>query len=387
MTYNITVPSQQVRLVTAAGVITHVITDNIIVVKKTTGAPTTVNLIASPKTGQTVTVKDGNGDAATNNITISPNTGTIDGATGVVLRGNYAEVVLVYNSIEWSVTSSNLISIVSVPPQAAAVGYNTLTFGPNIIIGTGAFTGGANWQHVSGASFVQNTDGSLTMSGQPSGASNFQFFTANAGSGGNFTGRTFGGGAYIEAIVSIGGGTPQVTAAGWPSFWSEDVEMQSGNTSAHWSGQATGYNNWCEVDFFELNSGATAEGVAYHNWYGTLPSPPKADLNVHSPISFGTPAPNLALPHKYGYLWVMATSTTQGFWKIYFDDVLISTSVGWDLYNPALAPPPAGTNIGSVLDTRHLLLIMGTSPTNPMTVNSVKIWQASNATNDFRSVS
>lgn len=95
-----------VRVVTAAGAITHVSTDNIIVVNKTVGAATTVNLMASPTTGQTVTIKDGKGDALNNNITIVPNAGTVDGATNVVLQANYVEVVLFYNGTEWSVAST-----------------------------------------------------------------------------------------------------------------------------------------------------------------------------------------------------------------------------------------------------------------------------------------
>ena len=92
---------QAVRVVTAAGAVTQLSTDDVIVVNKTSGAATTVNLIASPVTGDSLVIKDGKGDSATNNITIVPNAGTIDGASSLVLATNYAAVNLCYDGTIW----------------------------------------------------------------------------------------------------------------------------------------------------------------------------------------------------------------------------------------------------------------------------------------------
>ena len=74
-----TVPLQ--RIVTAAGNITVGSTDNIILVNKASGAPTSIILpTAFARGGIPITVKDAKGDANTNTITFVPNGAeTIDG--------------------------------------------------------------------------------------------------------------------------------------------------------------------------------------------------------------------------------------------------------------------------------------------------------------------
>lgn len=92
-----------VRVVTAAGAVTVAVTDQVVVVNKTTGAATTVNLPAAPRTGQQFKIKDGKGDAATNNITITPAAGNIDGAATKVISTNYGAATVVYNGSQWNV--------------------------------------------------------------------------------------------------------------------------------------------------------------------------------------------------------------------------------------------------------------------------------------------
>lgn len=91
------------RVVTAAGAVTIVASDDLVVINKTVGAATTVNLPSSPTAGDKYTIKDGKGDAATNNITIFPASGTIDGASTFVIGSNYGAAVFQYNGVEWSV--------------------------------------------------------------------------------------------------------------------------------------------------------------------------------------------------------------------------------------------------------------------------------------------
>jgi hypothetical protein len=91
-----------VRVITAAGGVAATGTDNVIVLKKTTGAATTVTLPASPVTGFELTIKDGKGDAGTNFITITPNAGTIDGAANIILSTNYASVSLLFDGSNWA---------------------------------------------------------------------------------------------------------------------------------------------------------------------------------------------------------------------------------------------------------------------------------------------
>lgn len=97
---NKTIPT--IRVVTAAGAVTVVTTDNIIVVNKTVGAATTVNLPAGT-TSQMYVIKDGKGDAWTNAITITPAAGTIDGVATFSINAAYGGVLVVYNGTEWNV--------------------------------------------------------------------------------------------------------------------------------------------------------------------------------------------------------------------------------------------------------------------------------------------
>jgi len=95
--------TRTVRVVTAAGAITVVTTDDIVIVNKTTGAASAVSLPAAPATGESYTIKDGKGDAATNNITISPAAGNIDGGGTYVMDGPYQATTFIYNGTEWNV--------------------------------------------------------------------------------------------------------------------------------------------------------------------------------------------------------------------------------------------------------------------------------------------
>lgn len=84
------------RVVTAAGAITALSTDDIIIVKKTVGAATTVNVNWADR-NRPLTIVDGLGDANTNNITIVPTTGQTQYAianNSVIIDGNGGSVTL-----------------------------------------------------------------------------------------------------------------------------------------------------------------------------------------------------------------------------------------------------------------------------------------------------
>ena len=81
-------------------------------------------------------------------------------------------------------------------------------------------------------------------------------------------------------------------------------------------------------------------------------------------------------------MWVPATSTTQGYVKFFCDDVEIGGTALWNTYSATEPLPPSGADIGNVLDTLHLFLILGSYSTSyPATVTSVQVWQASGADN------
>lgn len=93
---------KEVRVITASGGATALITDEIIVINKTPDATTTVTLMANPDIGKIIRIKDGKGTAGSFNITTSGNGKNIDGAATLVISTNYGSHTLVYNGTQWN---------------------------------------------------------------------------------------------------------------------------------------------------------------------------------------------------------------------------------------------------------------------------------------------
>ena len=106
----------------------------------------------------------------------------------------------------------------SVPVVAAAVGYNTETFGL-------AVTLGSNWLLWTDAANVkQNSDGSVTIAGGGNGY-NAQIATATPNGSGSLNGGVFGGGGYFEATLSFVPFLLLIMVQ--PLFWLNDIENQT----------------------------------------------------------------------------------------------------------------------------------------------------------------
>jgi hypothetical protein len=151
--------------------------------------------------------------------------------------------------------------------------------------------------------------------------------------------------------------------------------------ATQWPGQASNYGDWIETDFLEYNNGASNKyGNTIHNWYGVIGS--GKDVNPNFP-SITVPAGfDWAKPHKYGFLWVPATATTKGYATSYLDDEQVGATAVWNCYDATNPPPPLnGINAYSILDKYHLALILSTGTNNPMTVQTVEVWQANTNNN------
>jgi hypothetical protein len=247
-----------------------------------------------------------------------------------------------------------------------------MTFGPDVVMDK-------TWRMWTDAAAVQqNSDGSVVIRGGGNGY-NAQIATATPNADGTYTGTAFGGGGYFEATISFVGAP--VMNGGWPSFWANDIENQinerTGNGVSQWQGQPQGFVNNIEVDFLECMTGSGSYGIAMHNWYGFQSSIQSVNSgNVSgSPVSLpaGT---DTSKPHKYGFLWVPASGSAKGTGQFFFDGKQVGNTISWNQYNPNTPPPPVvGDTAFSVLDSRNLYLILGTGPSNPMTVSSVTAWQ------------
>ena len=334
---------------------------------------------------------------STTQITVTWQPPTTGGPVGGAV-GGYQVFYRQTGSGTWISVGS--LSTGSAPSPAAAVGYNTQTFGPATTLAANPTLplAGANWAPFTffGVPWMNivvttNADGSLTMTtGNMGDSYGGQLCTAvyDATQTDYFRGVAFGGGAFFEATISFTG-TPNITGV---SFWANDIESMAGGsegdlTRRQWPSQAAGYGDWIELDFPEFDTGsATQYGQGIHNFYGTAGSP--QDVNTGSYPGFVSPitvpgGTDFSQPHKYGFLWVPATASAQGSAQWFFDDVQVGTTVHWNQYNAANAPPPVqGTSAYSIMDTRHFALILGLgSSSNPMTIHAVSVWQASASSN------
>src|SRR5208282_3443137 len=180
----------------------------------------------------------------------------------------------------------------------------------------------------------------------------------------------FGGGAYFQATMS---------GPGPMSFWANAIETMAGVSDG--TGPAS-QGNWIEADIAEFDT-ANVYGFALHDWYGAVGS----GNDVNTGAISGSPAQpagaNYSQPNTYGFLWVPATATSQGYAKFYFNGTQVGNTITWNQYNPANGPTPSLSNGSafSVMDEQHLALILGAGSNSSNTVSNVEVWQASAAQN------
>ena len=293
------------------------------------------------------------------------------------------------------------------PGQASTVGYsvNTFhsTFSNDVDVGN-AKPSGIHW-------FVDRWFGAKATHGDHLGFPSGGGITLNdGGDAANYTigsaaqsrsaashwgGSAFGGGGYFEAVIQFD--TTPVTAPGaegFPAWWLEPIEHMADPKADIWPGQPPGYENFTEVDIFEYNQwkqhGANVYSGAVHNWYGiykqTCPQFCRVS-NINNLSRFNNyliqvPAnTDYGQPHKYAVLWVPATNSAPGYLQYFFDDKPVSDRVSWSKFTNQAPPPGQAPWTFGVVDTQHLVLILGTGTNQPMTVRSVDVWQASDAQN------
>jgi hypothetical protein len=252
-----------------------------------------------------------------------------------------------------------------VPPQAAAVGYNTLTLGPEVKLGT-------NWWGYDGANLRTNPDGSVTdIGGVPN------HYNAHASSthpvNGQIGGTAFGGGFYAEIEWSW----PPPTAGyqnsdGWPSFWATTAEADSRYNVTRLPNDGN-----LEFDCVEaMNAGDSSEfnhGIIH--WYGGQGA---LWSNNNSGMSGSTHLPaglNPGTRHRIAWLWVPATATSKGYTKGFVNDQQVGNTYTWDKWGGGGTPGQPDCPPFSIQDAGHTQLIWGSGTKNPITVYAVRVYQ------------
>jgi hypothetical protein len=193
---------------------------------------------------------------------------------------------------------------------------------------------GTSWTNIG---YTTNGDGSVSLDGSGQAFGNGlctavagQWSTTNANRL-NFTGVAFGGGFYAEAVMK---------GTGPMSFWANDIETMNGisvNAGPNpWPGMDPSYGDWIEVDMAEFDTTSTY-GIGIHNWYAEVGS----SIQSNSVFNHVQPSPTTDYTqyHKYGFLWVPATSSSEGQGTFYFDGTIVG-KLTWNQYNPSLPSPP-----------------------------------------------
>ena len=316
-----------------------------------------------------------------------------------VSAGIAVHLILLYGA-----SSSTAGENPKVPPQAAAAGYLTKTFSSTFskesidLYNTGR--SGFAWypshffgQQPSRPESVQINPGDGIELGAGDLAASFET-AAPARTASRWVGVAFGGGAYFEATLKF---DPARTAQpnrrkAWPAFWSLAIEHAASLGGQQWPGELPGYTHFIEADFFEYDVWAFSPrhyyGGAMHDWFGIYNKtcPGSSFCGVSNAGRGGTRFTNFVVKtpqttdytrfHRFGFLWVPATSTRQGYAQYYFDGIATDDRVTWDKYTDQPPPPGQSPWTFGIIDKQHLVLILTTGIGQPMTVRSVVVWQA-----------
>jgi hypothetical protein len=301
------------------------------------------------------------------------------------------------NTEQVTVTLRNyIVGINDIDQAALNAGYTTRTFHDTF----------ANLDNWSNKRAFGNDDSDLT--GVTTGAAGLVFTTSatvkqyaictaaidSSGSPTTFdSGVAFGGGGLFVASIRHDPHDTDSAAKrtnGWPSFWAMSIEhLLQPDGDEQWDGQAEGYNNFAEIDFFEsLNAigypSYTANG---RSWYGELGSYQAVDSEGSW---FYPPNTDFTEFHEYAGLWIPATATTQGYFEFFFDGEKCGSQVSnqathpfyWDQWAGTETPPPVlGESAFAKMDEQHLALILGTGSGIQMEVEYVSVWQADDSNN------
>ena len=273
--------------------------------------------------------------------------------------------------------------VAGVPAAAAAVGFTKLTHGPDVTLGK-------NWFPVPGGSqnVSQQPDGSVLDRGPTDqGAWHYNdHFGTDHNLNGGFGGLAFGGGGYFEVTMSIQnrikgwcnpGSDPN--CKGWPAWWSNSVEGDYGIPNNLPDGMGIEYD---AAEFLDGGTNKFSAGIILWNGSGGNYNNSQAGQGngFTGPANF-----NFAEKHRYGWLWVAATDTTQGYIKNYMDGVQFGRTYTWSKYKGGNWEQTK-SDPWSPMDMGHHRLMLGTGPENPMTVYSVAVWQKDDSHNIRRGV-
>jgi hypothetical protein len=166
-----------------------------------------------------------------------------------------------------------------------------------------------------------------------------------------------------------------------------------------WSGQASGYAHFNELDVFEACCGGSYVGQSgyygsVHDWSGIYNNGWPVNISNNATHYFTPVMPssvNWNQYHTYGALWVPQKGATPGYIQFFFDGYPgpieyylgppVSPPVpqnGLGSYDPT--SPSLATTTYSIIDSQHPALNLSTDGGWPMLVDWVRVWQGGTST-------
>jgi hypothetical protein len=261
---------------------------------------------------------------------------------------------------------------------------------------SGTKASGFQWYHHNTADtgdITLNADGTATLTG--SGEAQFESIASQSTSP-YYVGTAYGCGGYFEAEIAFDP-TRIKSGYGYPAWWAMSVEHVALRTTAQqWSGAATGYAHYAELDFMEVIGSPAPSKPRYFTtvWdysgiNGTTCTGWCTIGSANSNTTYVPPYTDFNLYHRVAALWVPATASANGYFKFYFDDILVNSGVSWTQFTTQAPPATASSSwLYGIVDQQHLVLMLGTGKDNsdktgtgPMTVRSINVWQGSGACN------
>ncbi|MDD5673611.1 MAG: hypothetical protein PHC61_05590 [Chitinivibrionales bacterium] len=197
----------------------------------------------------------------------------------------------------------------------------------------------------------------------------------------SWVGTVFGGGGYFELTVKIN--DPNYTAgAGGAGWWNMSIEKMANLPGLSWVGGGAGEEHFMEIDALDYHDVHPPQYRALvRELYGRQPYYyiyQASNFNVNSFINLPANT-DFTASHKYGFLWVPATSSKNGYLVFYYDDKATIDSVSWSQFTNQTPPPNAPWKFG-VLDQQHLVLVLADTHSPGMTVQLLNVWQKADNT-------
>jgi hypothetical protein len=274
------------------------------------------------------------------------------------------------------------------PTQAAAVGFNTLSFHDEftslstIDLANTQAPGfnwyiSQNWPNANDPYWTSQTPISptcLSQSGSilncggptPAGTSGTQLSTACAqlSNPSAYNGNVFTNGFYAEA--SMAWNVPSAAGVPCPAWWSFSLEPVINPT----------FTNYYEIDFFEhFDNTAEPQHFAVHQWF----APGSSTLNSNFVQNISSLGLTYTNQNIYGCRWVpMAQNGGVGKFDYYVNNTLISAAS--ITYSTGSTPSPAfsptnSTGLISGIDAQHQILYLGWGAVGTIALDYVRVWQ------------